>query len=78
MTWTKAVRCVACSCQADDGSFAAEAVRPGTASELAADFRRKMAVMHQTLSSDVLARNQRAPFLRQFLLRLNFNGFLEA
>ena len=42
------------------------------------DFRTRMTAVYVTLCSDHVQRNQRAPYLRQFLLRLNFNGYLEA
>ncbi|KAL3531476.1 hypothetical protein ACH5RR_010798 [Cinchona calisaya] len=41
------------------------------------DFVRN-SIRNQTLRSSRLAGSQRAPYLRHFLLRLNFNSFFEA
>ena len=35
-------------------------------------------MVYATLCSSNMQDSQRAPYLRQFLLRLNFNGFVEA
>ena len=45
--------------------------------ELEGDFRRRMDVIYTTLCSENLQHNMRAPFLRQLLLRLNYNDFME-
>ena len=47
-------------------------------SELQRDFRRRMSMVYATMCSSNMQDSQRAPYLRQFLLRLNFNGFIEA
>ncbi|XP_047265187.1 gamma-tubulin complex component 4 isoform X3 [Capsicum annuum] len=52
-----------------------------TTSELehiAEEFNKKSNSLYTILRSSRLAGSQRAPFLRQFLLRLNFNSFFEA
>lgn len=50
----------------------------GRVAELAGDFRRRLNMIYTALRSDTLQHSQRAPHLRQLLLRLNFNGFIEA
>ena len=62
----------------DDASRAAAAERAERVRELHGDFGRRMAVIYTTLCSEHLQHNQRAPYLRQLLLRLNFNGYMEA
>uniref|UniRef100_M1D4N4 Gamma-tubulin complex component n=2 Tax=Solanum TaxID=4107 RepID=M1D4N4_SOLTU len=42
------------------------------------EFNKKSNSLYTILRSSRLAGSQRAPFLRQFLLRLNFNSFFEA
>ena len=63
----------------EDGEGAAgEAAREQAVAELQRDFRRRMSMIYATLCSGNMQESQRAPYLRQFLLRLNFNGFVEA
>ncbi|XP_019247286.1 PREDICTED: gamma-tubulin complex component 4 [Nicotiana attenuata] len=45
---------------------------------IAEEFNKKSNSLYTILRSSRLAGSQRAPFLRQFLLRLNFNSFFEA
>ena len=61
----------------DSSSEGAAMEHEARVEELTADFRRRMDVMYSTLCSEHLQHNQRAPFLRQLLLRLNFNDFME-
>ncbi|GLT43192.1 hypothetical protein SLA2020_171620 [Shorea laevis] len=46
--------------------------------DLSPEFNKKSDSLYTILRSSRLAGNQRAPFLRRFLLRLNFNSFFEA
>jgi hypothetical protein len=41
------------------------------------EFNKKSNSLYTILRSSRLAGSQRAPFLRQFLMRLNFNSFFE-
>ena len=50
--------------------------KDGKAAQLEDDISRGMAALYSILQSDRLANSKRAPFLRQLLLRLNFNGFV--
>ncbi|XP_008812274.2 gamma-tubulin complex component 4-like [Phoenix dactylifera] len=45
---------------------------------IAEEFNKKSNSLYTILRSSRLAGSQRAPFLRQFLMRLNFNSFFEA
>jgi gamma-tubulin complex component 4 len=45
---------------------------------IAEEFNKKSNSLYTILRSSKLAGSQRAPFLRRFLLRLNFNSFYEA
>ncbi|KAF3784069.1 Gamma-tubulin complex component 4 [Nymphaea thermarum] len=45
---------------------------------IAEEFNKKSNSLYTILRSSKIAGSQRAPFLRQFLLRLNFNSFFEA
>ncbi|CAM6105636.1 unnamed protein product [Calypogeia fissa] len=53
---------------------------PGTAEleQITEEFNKKSNSLYTILRSSKLAGSQRAPFLRQFLLRLNYNSFFEA
>jgi gamma-tubulin complex component 4 len=62
----------------DSEGVAGEAAQEQAVTELQRDFRRRMSMIYATLCSGNMQENQRAPYLRQFLLRLNFNGFVEA
>ena len=64
--------------QVDHDDAADEAAYEQTVSDLQRDFRRRMSMIYATLCSSNMQDSQRAPYLRQFLLRLNFNGFVEA
>ncbi|KAG9152139.1 hypothetical protein Leryth_023158 [Lithospermum erythrorhizon] len=46
--------------------------------QIAEEFNKKSNSLYTILRSSRLAGSQRAPFLRRFLLRLNFNSFFEA
>ena len=63
--------------QRDDGSSDTDASDPDKVAGLAAEFRRRANLLYTLLQSNKLQSSQRAPYLRQFLLRLNFNGFVE-
>lgn len=62
--------------QKDDGSSEADAADAEKVAGLAADFRRRAVLLFTLLQSNKLQSSQRAPHLRQLLLRLNFNGFI--
>ena len=62
----------------DSEGIADQAAREQAVSELQRDFRRRMSMIYATLCSGNMQESQRAPYLRQFLLRLNFNGYVEA
>ena len=47
------------------------------AAALAADFSLRGSMLYTLLQSSMLQAGHRAPALRQLLLRLNFNGFVE-
>ncbi|EIE26424.1 hypothetical protein COCSUDRAFT_58962 [Coccomyxa subellipsoidea C-169] len=49
----------------------------GRAAEICSDFRRRTAQLYVLLQSNTLQAPQRVPHLRQLLLRLNFNQFME-
>ncbi|KAK9756933.1 hypothetical protein RND81_01G130800 [Saponaria officinalis] len=53
---------------------------PNTAQldQITEEFHKESNALYTILRSSRLAGNQRAPFLRRFLLRLNFNSFFEA
>ena len=53
------------------------ALDPGAVEALSAEFLRKSNTLYTVLKSDRLAGGDRAPYLRQFLLRLNFNDFVD-
>ena len=61
----------------DHDNAAEEAAYEQAVAELQRDFRRRMSMIYATLCSSNMQDSQRAPYLRQFLLRLNFNGFVE-
>lgn len=44
---------------------------------LAVDFRKRAGLLYTLLQSNRLQSSPRAPYLRQLLLRLNFNSFVE-
>ncbi|KAH6555114.1 hypothetical protein KP509_1Z281100 [Ceratopteris richardii] len=46
--------------------------------QISEEFSKKSNSLYTILRSSKLAGSQRAPFLRQFLLRLNYNSFFEA
>ncbi|KAF7847819.1 hypothetical protein BT93_L2543 [Corymbia citriodora subsp. variegata] len=46
--------------------------------QITEEFNKKSNSLYTILRSSRLAGSQRAPFLRRFLLRLNFNSFFEA
>ena len=50
---------------------------PGAVEALSVEFLRKSNTLYTVLKSDRLAEGDRAPYLRQFLLRLNFNDFVD-
>jgi hypothetical protein len=50
---------------------------PGGLDQIAEDFAKRSNSLYTILRSPKLAGSQRAPFLRQFLLRLNYNSFFE-
>ena len=56
---------------------AGPALEPGAVEALSAEFLRKSNTLYTVLKSDRLAGGDRAPYLRQFLLRLNFNDFVD-
>ena len=49
----------------------------GRAAEICSEFRRRTAQLYVLLQSNTLQAPQRVPHLRQLLLRLNFNLFME-
>lgn len=63
--------------QKDDGSSDTDAADPDKIAGLAAEFRRRANMLYTLLQSNKLQSSQRAPYLRQFLLRINFNGYVE-
>lgn len=63
--------------QKDDGSSDTDAADPDKVAGLAAEFRRRANMLYTLLQSNKLQSSQRAPYLRQFLLRINFNGYVE-
>ena len=52
-------------------------VDPVGFSQVESEFNLKSKTLYTVLKSDKLAGSERAPFLRQFLLRLNFNNFVD-
>ena len=90
MSWSCSFACYSVRCsdgtshieaavllQRDDGSSDTDASDPDKVAGLAADFRRRANLLYTLLQSNKLQSSQRAPYLRQFLLRINFNGFVE-
>ena len=63
--------------QKDDGSSDTDAADPEKTTGLAAEFRRRANMLYTLLQSNKLQSSQRAPYLRQFLLRINYNGYVE-
>ncbi|KAL3140276.1 Gamma-tubulin complex component 4 [Trebouxia sp. C0009 RCD-2024] len=63
--------------QKDDGNSDTDAADPDKIAGLAAEFRRRANMLYTLLQSNKLQSSQRAPYLRQFLLRINFNGYVE-
>ncbi|KAK9803977.1 hypothetical protein WJX72_009639 [[Myrmecia] bisecta] len=63
--------------QKDDGSRDVDAANPEKVDSLSKDFRRRANMLYTLLQSNKLQSSQRAPYLRQFLLRLNYNGYVE-
>eukprot|EP00249_Psilotum_nudum_P007651 c20720_g1_i2 orf=155-2389(-) len=51
---------------------------PTELEQISEEFNKKSNSLYTILRSSKLAGSQRAPFLRQFLLRLNYNSFFEA
>lgn len=47
------------------------------AKEVSNEFRRRTSQLYKLLQSSTLQAPQRVPYLRQLLLRLNFNQFME-
>ena len=66
-----------CCLQKDDGSSDTDAADPDKIAGLAAEFRRRANMLYTLLQSNKLQSSQRAPYLRQFLLRINYNGYVE-
>ncbi|KAL0056051.1 hypothetical protein WJX82_007204 [Trebouxia sp. C0006] len=63
--------------QRDDGSSDTDAADPDKIAGLAAEFKRRANMLYTLLQSNKLQSSQRAPYLRQFLLRINYNGYVE-
>lgn len=63
--------------QRNDGGSDADAIDSDKIARLATDFKRRANMLYTLLQSNKLQGSQRAPFLRQFLLRLNFNSWQE-
>lgn len=63
--------------QKDDGSSDTDAADPDKIAGLAAEFKRRANMLYTLLQSNKLQSSQRAPYLRQFLLRINYNGYVE-
>ncbi|XP_057549187.1 gamma-tubulin complex component 4 [Amaranthus tricolor] len=55
-----------------------ESPNPAELDHITEEFNKKSNSLYTILRSSRLAGSQRAPFLRRFLLRLNFNSFFEA
>lgn len=55
-----------------------ESPNPTELDQITEEFNKKSNSLYTILRSSRLAGSQRAPFLRRFLLRLNFNSFFEA
>ncbi len=66
-----------CCLQRDDGSSDTDAADPDKIAGLAAEFKRRANMLYTLLQSNKLQSSQRAPYLRQFLLRINYNGYVE-
>lgn len=61
----------------DHDDVSGDPARGGVLDGIAEEFAKRSNSLYTILRSPKLAGSQRAPFLRQFLLRLNYNSFFE-